>query len=61
MIKKQTIESTLHCKATAELAQSVNEDLLKSDGSLKDLLNDEIASEPSGCETNSSDRGSEQH
>lgn len=55
MIVKQTIESQLHCKATAELSQSVNEDLLKSDGSLKDLINED--SEHTD-ESNNSDRSS---
>ena len=55
MIIKQTIESQLHCKATAELSQSVNEDLLKSDGSLKDLIDDD--SEHNN-ESNNSDRSS---
>lgn len=40
MIKKQTIESQLNCKATAELNDSVIDDMLKTDGSLKELLDD---------------------
>lgn len=40
MITKQTIESQLNCKATAELNDSVIDDMLKSDGSLKELLDD---------------------
>jgi hypothetical protein len=40
MIKKQTIESQLNCKATAELNDSVIDDMLKADGSLKELLDD---------------------
>lgn len=35
------VETSLHCKATAELADSVIDDMLKSDGSLKDLLHDD--------------------
>lgn len=41
MKQKQTIESQLHCKATAELADSIIDDMLKADGSLKELLNDQ--------------------
>jgi|LakMenEpi03Aug12_release.lakeMendotaPanAssembly.Ray.scaffolds.fasta_scaffold2409790_1 hypothetical protein len=41
MKPKQTIESQLHCKATAELADSIIDDMLKSDGNLKELLDDE--------------------
>jgi hypothetical protein len=37
---KKIVTSILSCKATAELNQSVNQDLLKSDGSLKELLDD---------------------
>jgi hypothetical protein len=40
MIKKQTIESQLNCKATAELNDSVIDDMLKADGNLKELLDD---------------------
>jgi len=40
MIKKHTIESQLHCKATAELNDSVINDMLKTDGNLKELLDD---------------------
>lgn len=40
MIKKHSIESQLHCKATAELNKSVEEDLIKQDASLKELLDD---------------------
>jgi hypothetical protein len=40
MKQKQTIESQLHCKATAELNDSVINDMLKTDGSLKELLDD---------------------
>ena len=35
------VESELSCKATAELNQSVVEDLQKADGSLKDLLQED--------------------
>lgn len=35
---KQQIESKLHCKATAELKKSIQEDLEKEDKSLRDLL-----------------------
>lgn len=35
------VESELSCKATAELNQSVVEDLRKADGSLKDLLQED--------------------
>jgi hypothetical protein len=54
MIMKQNIESQLHCKATAELVESINQDLLKSDGSLKDLINDTEYTN----ESNDSDRNS---
>lgn len=37
----RTIETSLNCKATAELADSVINDMLKADGSLKDLLHDD--------------------
>jgi hypothetical protein len=40
MIKKQTIESQLNCKATAELNDSVIDDMLKADGNLKELLDE---------------------
>jgi hypothetical protein len=40
MIQKQTIESQLNCKATAELNDSVINDMSKTDGSLKELLDD---------------------
>ena len=40
MIKKQTVESQLHCKATAELDDSIINDMLKTDGNLKELLDD---------------------
>ena len=40
MIKKHTIESQLNCKATAELNDSVIDDMLKTDGNIKDLLDD---------------------
>lgn len=36
-----TIETSLHCKATAELSDSIIDDMLKTDGSLKDLLHDD--------------------
>lgn len=35
------IDSILHCKATAELEDSVIDDMTKTDGSLKDLLHDD--------------------
>jgi hypothetical protein len=37
---KKTVESVLNCKATAELCESVEKDLLKADGNLKELLDD---------------------
>jgi hypothetical protein len=40
MIKKQTIESQLNCKATAELNDSIIDDMLKTDESLRELLDD---------------------
>lgn len=40
MKQKCSIESVLHCKATAELEDSVINDMLKTDGSLKELLDD---------------------
>lgn len=40
MIKQQTVESQLHCKATAELDDSIINDMLKTDGNLKELLDD---------------------
>ena len=44
--KKQKViescESTLYCKSTASLTEEIEEDLLKADGSLKELIqNDE--------------------
>jgi|TARA_R110000744_G_scaffold26506_1_gene65180 hypothetical protein len=44
--KKQKViescESTMHCKSTASLTEEIEEDLLKIDGSLKELIqNDE--------------------
>lgn len=36
----KSIESVLICKATADLNESVNQDLLKTDGNLKELLDD---------------------
>jgi hypothetical protein len=53
MIKKQTIESQLHCVATAELKDSVENDLMKTDGNLKELLDDKSSED----ELNNSDRG----
>ena len=41
MIKKQTVESQLHCKATAELDDSIINDMLKTDGNLKELLDED--------------------
>lgn len=38
MKHQQIVESQLHCKATAELENSVIEDLLQTDGNLKELL-----------------------
>ena len=37
---KKTIESVLNCKASAELDCSVMNDMLKTDGNLKELLDD---------------------
>lgn len=51
MIKKQTIESQLNCKATAELNDSVIDDMLKADGNLKELLDDKSSE---NIESNSS-------
>jgi hypothetical protein len=45
MKQKQTIESQLHCKATAELADSIIDDMLKEDGSLKELLDDQTTND----------------
>jgi hypothetical protein len=45
MIKKQTVESQLHCKATAELANSIVDDMLKEDGNLKELLDDKTTND----------------
>ena len=56
MIKKQIIESQLHCKATAELNDSVIDDMLKADGNLKELLDDRSSED---IEDNSN-RGSDQ-
>lgn len=48
------IESELILKATADLNESVNQDLLKADGNLKELLDDRS---PETIENNS-DRSS---
>jgi hypothetical protein len=45
MKQKQTIESQLHCKATAELADSIIDDMLKADGNLKELLDDQTTND----------------
>jgi len=45
MIKKQTVESQLHCKATAELDDSIINDMLKTDGNLKELLDEDRPSD----------------
>lgn len=45
MIKKQTVESQLYCKATAELADSIIDDMLKEDANLKELLDDKTAND----------------
>lgn len=49
MKKAKSIESQLHCKATAELSLSINQDLLKSDGSLKELLDDRSSENEQNC------------
>lgn len=41
-----SIETSLHCKATAELSDSIIDDMLKTDGSLKDLLHDDNDQQP---------------
>jgi hypothetical protein len=55
MIKKHTIESQLNCKATAELNDSVINDMLKTDGNLKELLDDKQLEDDSESSTRSSD------
>lgn len=54
----KTIDSILHCKATAELEDSVIDDMLKTDGSLKDLLHDDKSEDrSSNDQSTNSDRG----
>lgn len=53
MTNKISVTSVLNVKATAELIESVSDDMLKTDGSLKDLLDDTNQS-PSDQESNSS-------
>jgi hypothetical protein len=40
MKQKHTVESQLHCKATAELNMSIINDLLQVDGKIEDLLHE---------------------
>lgn len=60
MIKKQTIESHLYCKSTAELSDSIINDMLKADGNLKELLDDRSCEDTVEDGDRSSDKSSDQ-
>lgn len=55
MIKKLLVESQLDCVATASVRKEVAEELLLSNGSLKDLLEKETSEDDTKDESQVSD------